>query len=221
MLPNSGASTTAINRLLASVISICGSALQRIDFADIDRAACAEQGHQDRQTNGGLGGGYGQDEEHEQLSGRITQFTRKPDEIDVHREQHQLDGHQQDDDVLPVEEDAGQADAEQHRAQRQNVAQRDHGLASSPSAGVPSAALLLPCTNGCSTSILTTRRRSADLTMVCSPGFCVLMPVRWRRVSMTAATTATVRMTAANSNGSRYSVNRLRASQVMLEVSAA
>ncbi len=57
--------------------------------------------------------------------------------------------------------------------------------------------------------------------MVWSPGFWTLTPVRRRRVSMTAATTATVRMTAANSNGSRNSVNRLRASQVMLDVSAA
>ncbi|KAG1228741.1 hypothetical protein G6F68_019451 [Rhizopus microsporus] len=57
MLPNSGASTTAINRLLERVISICGSALQRIDFADIDRAAGTEQGHQDRQADGGFRGG--------------------------------------------------------------------------------------------------------------------------------------------------------------------
>ena len=57
--------------------------------------------------------------------------------------------------------------------------------------------------------------------MVCWPGFWLFTPVRRRRVSITAATTATVRMTAANSNGSRYSVNSVRASQVMLELSAA
>src|SRR5687767_12050307 len=110
MLPNSGASTTAISRLLERVISIYGSALQRVDFADIDGAAGTEQGYQDRKADGGLGCGHGQDEEDEQLSGRITQLTREPDEIDVHRQQHQLDGHQQHDDVLAVEEDAGEAD---------------------------------------------------------------------------------------------------------------
>ncbi len=47
------------------------------------------------------------------------------------------------------------------------------------------------------------------------------MPVRLRKVSITAATTATVRITAANSNGSRNSVYRLLANQVRLELSAA
>src|SRR3546814_5566148 len=48
----------------------------------------------------------------------------RSDEVDVHREQHQLDRHQQDEHVLAVEEDAGDADAEQHRAERQVVAER-------------------------------------------------------------------------------------------------
>ncbi|KAG0755912.1 hypothetical protein G6F22_020460 [Rhizopus arrhizus] len=63
-------------------------------------------------------------------------LTREADEIDVHRQQHQFDRHQQDDDVLPVEEDTGQADGEQHRAERKHVAKGNHGWVSSPAAGL-------------------------------------------------------------------------------------
>jgi hypothetical protein len=37
---------------------------------------------------------------------QITQVVGKSHEIHVDREQHQLNGHQQDDQVLPIQEDA-------------------------------------------------------------------------------------------------------------------
>src|SRR5690606_10153541 len=117
--PNSGASTIAISIALEITISMPGipSALQRVDFGDVDRPPVAEQRDQDRQADRGLGRGHGKDEEHEDLTGRVAEFAREGDEVDVHREQHQLDAHQQDDHVLPVEEDAGDADAEQRGGQ--------------------------------------------------------------------------------------------------------
>src|SRR5690606_39072575 len=223
MLPNSGASTTAINRLLERVISICGSALQRIDFADIDGAAGTEQGHQDRQADRGLGRGHGHDEEHEQLPGGIAQLAREADEVDVDRKQHQLDRHQQDDDVLAVEEDAGDADAEQHRAQREVMAQRQalpeqiHHFAS-PS---PAASAAGGSATGVSAGMLTMRKRSLAFTRAWSPGFWCLVPSRLRSVSITAAITATVRISAATSNGSRKSVNSRRASHVVFDTPSA
>ena len=70
------------------------------------------------------GGGDGQDEEHEDLPRHVAQVARERDEIEVDREQHELDGHEQDDDVLPVEEDARHADGEQDGAQHEKMRQR-------------------------------------------------------------------------------------------------
>src|SRR5690606_41530893 len=103
MLPNSGASTTAINRLLERVISIFGSALQRIDFAHVDGAASTEQSPQDREPDCSFGCGHGQDEEYAQLACGIAEFARKGEAVDVHRQQHHLDRHQQYNYVLSLQ----------------------------------------------------------------------------------------------------------------------
>src|SRR4051794_16503872 len=218
MLPSNGARTTARSRFLEISRPVIGaSAFQTIDFGHVDRVPGAEQGDQDGQADGGLRGGHGQDEEHEDLPVRITELARERDEVDVHRQQHQLDRHQQHDDVLAVEEDAGDADAEQHRAQREQVAQGDHGLTS----GSAAAGAIRVSRTGFSTATSTMRRRSDALVRACSAGFWVLVPGRLRRVSMTAAITATVRITAANSNGSRNLVNSVCASHLVLETLAA
>src|SRR3546814_15062075 len=80
--------------------------------------------------------------------------------------------HQQDDHVLAVEEDAGDADAEQHRAERQVVAERKplreqfHHLPSPPasSAGVGASGV------GRLASIFTMRKRSPARTLACALG---------------------------------------------------
>src|SRR5690606_3811004 len=148
---------------------------------------------------------------------------RKGDEIDVDREQHQLDRHQQDDDVLAVEEDAGDADAEQRGAKREVVAQgqplpEELGHLASPS---PVAASCPGAPARFSAGMLTMRKRSLARTRDCSPGFWCLVPGRRRRVSVTAAMTATVRIRAATSNGSRNSVHGRRAIQLRLFAPAA
>src|SRR5690606_38009153 len=168
MAPNSGA------RAITSrvFIWIIASALQRIEFGDVDGPPAAEQGHQDGQADRRLGGGHGQDEEHEYLAGGDAQEARERHEVDVNRTQNQLHAHQQHDDVLAVDEDAGNGDAEQHRGQREVMSERDHCLPSWP----PSA------------GILTRRMRSSRRTAACRAGSWCLVPGRRRRGSITATT---------------------------------
>src|SRR5699024_7746943 len=84
--PANGASTMASSTDLESVNSMpgIGSTLHRVDFGDVDRAPVAEKRDQDRQADGGLGGGDGQDEEHEHLAGGIAELARERYEVDVH-----------------------------------------------------------------------------------------------------------------------------------------
>src|SRR5690606_11104775 len=190
---------------------------------DVERAPVAERRDQDREADRGFDRSDGEDEEHEHLAGGVAEFVRERHEVHVHREQHQLDAHQQDDNVLPVEEDAGHADAEQHGGERKVVAQREalseevHHLPS-PSVARSAGASSATCTEVGMSSI---RRRSAGRVRTCSPGIWCFVPGRRRSVRVTAATTATVRITAATSNGSRKSVNRRRAIQTVFGTPAA
>src|SRR5690606_28425307 len=165
MEPSSGASTMASSTDLEMAISMPGmrSTLQRVDLGDVDRAPVAEQGDQDGQADRGLRRGHGQDEEHEDLPGGIAELAREGDEIDVHREQQQLDAHQQDDHVLPVQEDAGDADAEQHRAKQEVMAEGQALREQLHQLAPPSAAPASPAgasTAGFSAGMLTIRIRS-------------------------------------------------------------
>src|SRR5690606_41909286 len=87
MLPTSGSSTTSTSWVLE--IRIAGSirsALQTVDVRNINGAAVAEQGDQDRKPDGGLGRGHGEDEEHEHLRseerrvGKEWRDRRRPDQ---------------------------------------------------------------------------------------------------------------------------------------------
>ena len=95
---------------------------------------------------------------------------REGHEIGVHRQQHQLDGHQQHNEVFAVKENANDRQGEQHSAQRQIVSQGDiHDLGSS----------LAACKTACCTgSIFTMRSLSAGLALICSAGFCILLSLR-------------------------------------------
>jgi hypothetical protein len=95
--------------------------------SDVDRSDVAEQEDEDREPDGRLGRGDGQDEEHEHLPGHVAQEARERDEVDIDREQHQLDRHQHDEHVAPIEEYPRHADGEQDRAQHEIVRQRRHG----------------------------------------------------------------------------------------------
>src|SRR5271169_5523475 len=100
------------------------SSLELIELLDIDRADVAEEQHQDREPDGRLRGGAGEDEEDEYLPGGIAEETREGDEVEVDGEQHQLDGHEHDEHVAPVEENPDHADREQDRPEDQVMRQR-------------------------------------------------------------------------------------------------
>ena len=87
----------------------CPSALHHVDVFDRDRAAVAEEDDENGQADRGLAAAHGQ---HEQAKTCPTsrRDARERHEVDVHRQQHQLDRHQDDDDVLAVQEDAEDAD---------------------------------------------------------------------------------------------------------------
>src|SRR5678815_3753147 len=121
--PTSGAIGTTVRSAGERVVAI--SALQRVELVDGDRRARSEQHDQDRQTDSRLGRGDSEDEEHEHLPGHVAQVVREGDEVQVDGEQHQLDRHQQHDQVLAVEEDADHREREQDRADGEIVAERD------------------------------------------------------------------------------------------------
>src|SRR5262249_24456670 len=132
--------------------------------------------------------GHREDEEHEHLPGQVVQEMREGDEVHVDGEQHQLDRHQQHDEVLAVEEDADHADREEEPPEDQVMIERDHDAV--PSLGVA----------GVSAGSFTIFRRSEALTETCSAGFWYLVSLRLRSVSAMAATIATSSTTAAISN---------------------
>src|SRR6476659_3423784 len=101
------------------------SALHQVDVLDRDRAAIAVVGDQNCKANGGFGGRHGQHQQREHLAHQVAEKGREGDQIDVDREQDQLDRHQNDDDVLPVEEDPENADREQDGGHREVMAEAD------------------------------------------------------------------------------------------------
>src|ERR1700674_5008797 len=100
------------------------SSLELAEFLDVDRTDVAEKKHQDGEPDRGLRGGDGQYEEHENLPGRIAEEAREGDEVEVDREQHQLDRHQHDEDVAAIEKNADHADGEQDRPEDEVMRQR-------------------------------------------------------------------------------------------------
>src|SRR3546814_9716262 len=72
--PTSGASAI-VSRMVVER-PMC-SALHAVDVGDIDRAAAAEQQHQDRQADGGFRRGHGKNEKHEYLPRDIAEETRE------------------------------------------------------------------------------------------------------------------------------------------------
>src|SRR5207244_6801158 len=121
------------------------------------------------------------------LSRQVAEMMRERDEVHVDGEQHQLDRHQQDDEVLAVEEDADHPDRKEQRPQDEVMAERDH---------VPSL-LAAPVSGGS----FTMRSRPAFVAASCVAGSWYLVSLRLRCVRAIAATMATSRMTAAISNG--------------------
>src|SRR6266851_1184160 len=109
-------------RKMAAIVT--RSALHQMDVFDRDGAAVAEiddDGEADRR----LRRGHGQHEHGEDLADQIAEKGREGDEVDVDGEQHQLDRHQDDDDVLAVEENTEDPQREQDRGNRQVMGEAD------------------------------------------------------------------------------------------------
>src|SRR3954454_12935943 len=92
-------------RKIAAISMIAASALHHIDVVHRDGAAVAEVDDQNGETDRSLGGGDGQDEHREHLTDKVIEEYRERHQIDIDRQQDQLDGHQDDDNILPVQED--------------------------------------------------------------------------------------------------------------------
>ena len=91
-------------------------ALHHVDVFNVDGAAVAEETNKNGETDRRLSGGNRQHEQGKHLPDQIAQEAGEGDEIDVHRQQHQFDAHQQDDDVLTVQEKPEDADDKQGAA---------------------------------------------------------------------------------------------------------
>src|SRR5581483_4396657 len=155
------------------------SSLERVEVLDVDGIEVAEKHHQDREADRRLGRRHREDEKYEHLAGGVAEEVREGDEVQVDGEQHQLDRHQQNDQVAAVEEDPDHADREQDRAQHQVVRQLDRPA------------------HSFSTGMATRRTRSSRRTRICSAGACTRVSLRRRSVSAMAAMMATSRITAA------------------------
>src|SRR6185312_8560172 len=101
------------------------SALHQIDVFHRDRALAAVEHDEDGEPDGGL---RRRDRQHQQrvdLPDDVAEMRGEGDEVDVDRKQDQLDRHQDDDDVLAVEEDAENPEREQDGGDREIMPERD------------------------------------------------------------------------------------------------
>src|SRR5262249_8903852 len=116
------------------------SALHLVDVVDRDGAAVAEIDDEDGEADRRLARRHGQHEHREDLADEIAEIGREGDEVDVHREQEQLDRHQDDDDVLAIDDHPQHAEREEDRADDEIMAEPDRHWICTPS---PTAGLVL------------------------------------------------------------------------------
>src|ERR1039457_2603483 len=107
------------------LFGIIRSTLHQIDVFDRDRAAVAVIDHEDGEPDRGFRRGHREHQERVDLADDVAEMTGEGDQIDVDRQQNQLDRHQDDDDVLAVEEDAEDPEREQDRGNREIMAEPD------------------------------------------------------------------------------------------------
>src|SRR4051812_15930797 len=99
---------------------VIGSVLQQVGVVDRSRAAGTEDRHDDGQADDDLGRGHDHHEERDHLTVEVAVDAGERDEAEVHRVEHQLDAHE-DDDRVAAYQDAGGADAEEHCRQEEVV----------------------------------------------------------------------------------------------------
>src|SRR5215469_1267579 len=162
------------------------SALHHVDVFDPDRATVAEIDDEDREADRGFGRRHRQHEHREGLADEVVQKDREGDEIDADREQHELDRHQHDDDVLAIEKNPENSEREEDRGDGQVMWEADQHQS-------------LPAPTG----TLTTSTVSAGRRASCAAIDCRLTSARWRRVRTIAPIIATSRMSPATWNPNR------------------
>src|ERR1051326_1182490 len=96
------------------------------DVVDHQRLPVLEYGQNNGQPDGRFGGGHDHYEETEDMPVHLFQLVGESDEAEIHRVQHQLDGHEDGDDVAAVDE-SGDAEPEQDRAENQVPTQGNAG----------------------------------------------------------------------------------------------
>src|SRR3990170_2118557 len=152
------------------------SATEEIHVVQVDRGAGAEDLHDDGQADHNR-------EEHGELPVHGRQVAAEGDEGQVHRVEHQLDGHEDDQRVAP-HQDADYAQREEQGAQDEVGGERHHQRVSASSRG---------------SSASSAARDSACTRSVSAPF-----------ASTTAPIIPTSRITEASSNGSRKRVKSVR-----------
>ena len=98
-------------------------AFQHVKILDVDRSLGAEQHNQDGEADGRFGSSNRQNEKYKYLPVRVAEEAGEGNKVKVRRQQHQFDTHQQQDDILPIQENAGDADHKQDSRQRQIAGQ--------------------------------------------------------------------------------------------------
>ena len=78
-------------------------AFEGIELIDVNGGTVSKEQNQNGQTDGRLCCSHRQDKEHKDLALDIVQIMRERNKIHIHRQQHELNGHEDDDDVLAVE----------------------------------------------------------------------------------------------------------------------
>src|SRR5664279_4365064 len=161
------------------LFGIMRSTLHQIDVFDRDRAAVAVIDHEDGEPDGGFRRRHREHQERVDLPDDVAEMAGKRDQIDVDREQYQLDRHQDDDHVLAVEEDAENPEREQDRGNREIMSE-------------PDGHVLLP--RPCPLRTLTISIAVAGVRAFCSGMFCRRTRTRCCSVSTMAPTMATSRI---------------------------
>ena len=105
---------------------IQGSTLHHVNVFNRDGTTVAEIGDENGKADGGLRRCDGQDEYCENLASQIARMGGKSHEIKVDRQQDQFHRHQDDDDVLAVEDNPRNADGEQDRGNDEIMGECDH-----------------------------------------------------------------------------------------------
>src|SRR5579859_5263304 len=99
--------------------------LHQIYVFDVQRFPVARNHHDNGQAHGGFGRGHDNHKENKNQAVKLIEFAAEGDECKVDGVEHQLDGHENRDDVA-LEHKSDDAQAEKHGAQNQVIGNWDH-----------------------------------------------------------------------------------------------